>query len=1332
MLFPRLLFWLALWLVALVMLLAGLALSPWGTAWLLGQAQSRGLISYSSVEGAPLDTLVLHDVALDAAGVQLEARRLELSWSSDCLLRGRLCIERLASDGLHVRLPAAAAEQSESESAPLERISTPLPIELRELVLDDFSLETEAGLELAWQHFESSASFEGSRFSLGETRLVSPRLRLSDAAEAAEEPAAIEAPSLESEVDVAAALAVVAAPAVAPGSVLGADGAPIANPLAALSATPLDDPQARITLTRIELPVDVQAPSLEVTDFRLEGEPALVLDRIDLALHAEGSSVRLERLALQGPELEAELAFELEMSGDYPLSLDLSARSELAPLQGESVELRLRGSLAALEVEMNADGPVAARLDAGADLFDQQLPFELALRSPRLDWPLPGMPGEDESGAPVTRYQVEELALDLDGSLAGYRLDLSGRASGDELQPLDLSLVGEGDFERFGWSVLQVVSGGGRIESQGEVRWAPTISLDTELTLHQLRPERFTPAVNGLLNGSARLAFQQQADQRWALQVPNLAIDGQLMNQPLSLAGRLDGDSSMRWNIERLDLRQGPNRVTASGVVDQRLALNADIDAPNLGGLLPELGGRLAGQLRVSGTLEQPQGSVTLNGEQLRYGDNHIARLALEGRSDGLEDPRFELRLDASDALAGGQALARLGLSLEGRLSDHRLSLELSGGQDALVNSASLALRGGLDQANNRYRGQLSSLEADLEQGGELSLDSPLGFVANLDAASATVEPFCLSRREGGRLCLTERMTASAASGSAALRLSELPLEAANPWMPEPWQVAGEAGGDVRAQWSNAGQRWNVDARLDGDLQVSGEDAAGESFSIPALSLGVGLEASPAQADLTLDARLRDAGQLRLEARVIDPLDSRQLGGRLQVEGLDFAPYRALVAGLDTLEGRLDGDVTISGDLEQPRFNGQLVVSGVRAGGEQLPVTLDDARVALRLEGDHGVLDGYISSNQARWTLGGEANWPTTGDWRATLALRGADSPLEVAALGYGRVRVAPSIDVLATPQRLDISGRVTIPWARIEVAQLPASAQAPSSDEVIVTREEAERIDASIDRALAAQAEGEEYQWADASALEEAGIDLNLNVQVVMGDDVRLSAYGLNSRLAGAINVRQSGGALQLFGSISLQEGRFASFGQNLLINRGEVIFSGPPSLPRLDFEAIRSPDTIEDDVTAGIRVTGNADAPQLSIFSDPSMNETTALSYLLRGRAPDAEGDDNALASALIGLSVSQSGRAIGSLGETFGIQDLSLDTAGSGDTSQVVVSGYIFPDLRVSYGVGMFTSLAELTLRYRLMQNLYLQAVSGGYQALDLLYTFSFGRTPDPQSE
>ena len=58
-----------------------------------------------------------------------------------------------------------------------------------------------------------------------------------------------------------------------------------------------------------------------------------------------------------------------------------------------------------------------------------------------------------------------------------------------------------------------------------------------------------------------------------------------------------------------------------------------------------------------------------------------------------------------------------------------------------------------------------------------------------------------------------------------------------------------------------------------------------------------------------------------------------------------------------------------------------------------------------------------------------------------------------------------------------------------------------------------------------------------------------------------------------------------------------------------------------------------------------------------------------------------------------------------------------------SSVAVSGYILPGLKVKYGVGLFDSLATITLRYQILPRLYIEAASGVDQALDVLYTFEF---------
>jgi translocation and assembly module TamB len=360
----------------------------------------------------------------------------------------------------------------------------------------------------------------------------------------------------------------------------------------------------------------------------------------------------------------------------------------------------------------------------------------------------------------------------------------------------------------------------------------------------------------------------------------------------------------------------------------------------------------------------------------------------------------------------------------------------------------------------------------------------------------------------------------------------------------------------------------------------------------------------------------------------------------------------------------------------------------------------------------------------------GDAAWPAPDDWRIAIEMDALERPLGIDLPAFGRLRVAPDLDIRVSPTRLEVRGDVQVPWARLEIGEMPASAVSPSPDEIIITRRDDERAQREAERTAqrATQAGEEGADATAAQALSAAGMAVDVQIDLRLGPDMQLTAYGLEAGLSGTLEVRQRNGPVQLFGDVNLMDGRFRAFGQDLLIREGQLLFSGPPGQPLLNFEAIRNPDVTQDDVIAGLRVSGTAADPQLRVFSEPAMEEARALSYLLRGRPPEDGDSDGALTSALLGMTLGRTGGAVGAIGEAFGIDDLTVEKAGAGEESQVQVSGQLTEDLRVSYGVGVFSPIAELTLRYTLWRNLYLEAVSGASQAVDLVYTFSLPGNPD----
>ncbi|WP_227369530.1 translocation/assembly module TamB domain-containing protein [Halomonas sp. M20] len=1359
MIFPllRLLLWLPFWLLGLLLFLLGLALSPWGTQWLISQAEKRDFLQVESVSGALLDEFTLTGLALDAGPARIQVGRLHLDWADDCVFDGKLCLDALQLEGVDVRIAQSEEAEPEPETTDeggMPSIALPFPIELRAIELRDVDVRLADGTRLTWQRFTTGARLAGHSATLLPTRLVDSELRLP--VSPGQALVMNDMPEDASSDENDQAMPVLSQKRLTSEAIDAANGVVTRNSREAVaeeSATdepaeadtrPLEE-RERLDLPDIELPMDVNVPSLVVEDFRITGPTEQTVERLAISLKGQGHEVRLTSLALASTAADAELSANVTLKDDYPLGLDLDARIHQQPLSGERLQLTLDGSLADFTANLDATGPLAARLKAQADVLAPTKPFDVALSAERLEWPLPqpepepsqktqDKPSQKASSSISTQspaqatpesYVVQDLVFQADGDLSDYEAALSGVVSGSALpEEVQVALKGKGNLERFSWTPLALSTGSGSLISRGEARWAPDVDVNATLHLEDFSLDALTDAVSGRLDGDAQAHFAMTEKGDWQVDIPKLDIDGTLQDRPLSLNAQLNGNSDMRWNIEQLRLRQGKNRLTAKGHIAERMDLSGEIDAPALQTLLPELSGRIQSRFSVEGTFEAPQLDLSLDATDLRYAQNSLNSLQLKADIEGLDNPSLDVVLNVSGVDAAGQRFSAIDLTLDGRLSDHQLDFSADAAEDMPLSRASLALQGGLNAARDRYKGRLESLEVDSEQ-ADLRLEDALAFNANLTAGSVEASPFCLVRQQGGRLCATDTVKASAERGSATLELSNFPMAMISAALPENWSAEGQTNGQFDLSWASGG-RWSAQAEVQSNLAIDGRDAFGKPWSVPGASLNASLDASDSKAQIEARLGLEQAGVVRLDLKIDDPTGQATLDGRLGIDDIRLAPYRRLTTALDELEGSLNADVGLGGSLKEPRLTGDVSLDELRAQGQDIPVKMRDGTLAIQLRGDNADIAGFVEAQEGRINLDGQASWPTPQEWQAEISLNGTDDPLLVVLPDFGRLRVAPDLEIRATPELLRIGGQVRIPWARLSVAGTPPSAIAPSSDAVVITREDEEEARRKAEQA--AEQAGQRAGEATSQALDEAGMQLDVDVELVLGPDVQLEAYGLETSLNGTLQVRQGSGPVQLFGDVNLEDGRYQAFGQDLIIRRGQVLFSGPASQPRLQFEAIRNPDVTEDGVIAGLRVTGPAEQPRLKIFSEPAMDESRALSYLLRGRAPDdgGAGADSALTSALIGLSLSRTGNAVGQVGQAFGINDLALDTAGSGDDSQVVVSGYLFDDLKVSYGVGIFSPIAELTLRYKLLQNLYVQAVSGAAQAVDLIYTFNLGRS------
>ncbi|OIN09210.1 autotransporter assembly complex protein TamB [Oceanisphaera psychrotolerans] len=1038
--------------------------------------------------------------------------------------------------------------------------------------------------------------------------------------------------------------------------------------------TPAGAARSQLTLPEVVLPFPIRLQGFSLTDSRLiQNGQTRALHALVLELEGQGSELRILKAELDHELAAVTLGGNLTLSGDYPLELALNATLHKplldGQLAGQTLALTLSESLQQLKGKLALGGVVEANASLEAQPLDPALPFDIALNWQQLGWPL---------AEPA--WQLKQGKLRLNGELADYRLTLNAEGQGPDLPPLGIKLAANGDLQGARLNPLTLTLPQGEAQVTGALGWSDGIDWQGLLALTEVDPGVFVAGLDGRLNGELDTRFALQG-KNWELNVrPD--IHGQLRDYPLLLEGEVVLDQALQGSINQLRLVNGNNQLTVNGRITDRWQLDGVLKAPELAVYAPGLFGDLAGDIQVRGELAAPQIQASLKGDRAGFNETQARTINLQANAILGKETSGDVRLNIARIQAGELSFKDIRLTASGDEAAHQLELELDG--DRLA--AELRLDGSLDQ--DGWRGRLSRavLDTPLER---WALQRELAMSWREQRFRA--EPHCWS--SGAASLCFDALTASAKQGQAGVNIRDLDLARLKPFFPNDFAWEATLGGRAELRWQDGVPRLNANISTTPGTFVSGDTR----LDYQTLSLTSDVADNRLQSSLAFRSRV--LGQLSLDANVADLKGRRALSGNLSIEDLKLDWLTPLLPEVARLQGTLAGQGRLDGTLQAPLLFGEINLTGGEVDTYSDMVKVRDFTTRLDIRGTNATINGQLRVGDGPLNIDGELDWrqlPVSGEIR----LKGTE--LEAGYPGMGRVRVSPDLQI-ALGEQATVRGQILIPWARIEVKELPESAVSRSKDVIIVQR--------------------------SGIIPEKApSLPLDIRIQVRLVEDVRLEAFGLDTRLEGELRiVQRPRRTMRANGEIRLVDGKFRAYGQNLLIQEGSILFSGPLDQPNLKIEAVRNPSSMSDStITAGVRVSGSAAQPEVEVFSDPEMPQSEQLSYLLRGRGMDGGGetDSNALVqSMLLGAGVGQVGGLVTGVGEALGLQDVTLDTGGSGDSTEVNISAYVLPGLQIGYGVGVFSAIGELRLRYELLPRLYLQATSGLSQAIDLFYRFDF---------
>jgi translocation and assembly module TamB len=547
------------------------------------------------------------------------------------------------------------------------------------------------------------------------------------------------------------------------------------------------------------------------------------------------------------------------------------------------------------------------------------------------------------------------------------------------------------------------------------------------------------------------------------------------------------------------------------------------------------------------------------------------------------------------------------------------------------------------------------------------------------------------------------------------------------------------------------GLRGRIEAfRESGDLtiEVPAADGGTELVRAGLQTAELRVELDGERASATMSVRGTALGTLRADAQVpivwadggTRPRLDVPLTGRLELDVPSLAFTRALAGEAWRFDGALQARIGLGGTLAVPDFTGS--VSGTRLVAEQreLGMKLTDGELRAVLRG------GFVEIESLRFASG-------AGSVSMTGALR-PDEASE-AVLVLDRMPIP-----LGAGQRLLLSGETRASLSRgllrlrgklradEGVIELTAGNAPRIAKDVVVVRDtaEAERRRLETARRLARPAEAParpgDAPGGDASAeaadpsATERGFRIRSNLEIELGDRFRVWGAGVDARLAGQLTLRgRLPDAPTLTGTVRVVQGTYTGFGQQLEIERGTLVFSGPVDNPAIDIVAFRRFLPVE----AGVALTGTARTPRLALVSKPDVPDQDKLSWLVLGVGADTArsgGQSAALqtaaATVLATVDPNFGGPGIAS---TFGLDVLSIrtgtvgstgdtgSTAASAQDSIVTLGKRLSQRLFVSYEQSLRGLQNLLRLQYEVTERLQLRARVGTQNAVDLLWTYRY---------
>ena len=1127
----------------------------------------------------------------------------------------------------------------------------------------------------------------------------------------------------------------------------------------------------------LALPWRVKVDDLQLGKLQVQGRTPLEASGLAAAYAFDGlrHRVGLKSLQLAGGEYRGEatllaiapLTLDANLSGRF--QAPVPGTEERVPLafqlraQGPATAIDARAQLQVLDAKANAGELPRATATARIAPFDDMPVPRGAADFRQLDlgmfWP----------AAPRTLLSGHVEVVPAGTATWRLQADVRNAAAG----PWDAGRLpvtaakGEGEW-RGGTALVKALRaevGGGTVEGSGGWK-AQGWSFDGRIDA--VDPAQLHGSLAPLpLTGPVKLSGEGQAvdfDVAVEAGAPRRAAPRKPVDGIAAAAGALELRSAKaqgRWAGDALALSQLRVRTSDASLEGElELQLAAQAGSGRLQLRAPGLSANAQGSVAET----RGQGSADLGSSDLAQAQRWLARwpgvggalkgLVLRGQAQaqlawqgGWRDPTVQARATARsfawqpgtttrEAAPSPWVVRDAALQVNGRLRDAALDLRAQAeqGQRRVNLDTRGRLGATLGGTASSWRGQVATLAVQLQDpgitpgpwqlqlqravdwkfsGGNFELgagEALLRAPAMRSGAPATdaVLAWTPVRRQGGQLV-------------TAGRLSGLPMA----WIELVGgpQLAGSAlSGDMvfDAQWNAVlGDAMRVEAslvRVRGDVNVLAESIDGAAARVTAGVRDARLTLSSQGEQLVLsllwDSERAGRAEGQLRTRLVRDAgggwqwpEQAPVSGRVQAQLPRIGVWSLLAPPGWRLRGSLSADITLAGTRADPLLSGPVVADDLALRSVVEGIELRNGRLRAQLAGQRLVVSEFMLRGSEEGGTGGtllaygEGSMTPEGPvFQANAQL----SQLRASIRSDRQLTVSGPVAARMDRTGTTVTGDLRVDRARI---QIPDESPPRLGEDVVVRN--------------APGLPTTEAERKQRPAPTDAGRTVTLRIGFDLGPDFRVSGRGVDTRLAGTVQVQGASlGTPQMTGVIRTVGGTFEAYGQRMNIERGELRFIGPPDNPALDVLAVRPNMTQK----VGVLVSGRAQSPHIELYSEGGLSDAETLSQVVLGRSPAGGGAETALLQrAATALLAGKRGTGKGLVG-SLGLDDLSVSPDST--SGAVVRVGKRFADnFYAAYERSLSGTMGTLFIFYDVSRRVTVRAEAGERTGVDLIFTFAF---------